>query len=134
MIDFKEHKIMTPTGLTLDNLVYNRHGEVHALRIMDFHAWDHPRMNQDYGFYGIPLTPEWLIKMGFKNTQQGTMAYPEVWRIIYCPVLVKTALDLQNRDQGEYRWFEGNTNVAFHYVHQIQNFYFALAGEELTIK
>lgn len=123
MLDFKQHKIMTPTGLTLDNLVYNRHGEVHALRIMDFHAWDHPLMNHDYGFYGIPLTSEWLNKMdcrfiggnwwefgtegfSFSKDHQGFMDC-DGCRLHDYPIL---------------------------YVHQAQNWYYTKTGIELTIK
>lgn len=80
-----------------------------------------------------PLTEDWLTKLGFTKIQEGDMAHPEIWRITYCPVLVETNFDLQNRDPGEYRWFEGNTNVPLYYVHDLQNLFFALSGKELTI-
>lgn len=81
----------------------------------------------------IPLTEDWLTKLGFTKIQEGDMAHPEIWRITYCRVLVETNFDLQNRDPCEYRWFEGNTNVPLYYVHDLQNLFFALSGKELTI-
>lgn len=72
----------------------------------------------------IPLTPEWLEKLGFKKKpEHGSPA----WYILddyneYC----------ENGDL----YIEGDfipTNRA-KYVHQFQNLYFAIAGKELEIK
>jgi hypothetical protein len=62
----------------------------------------------------IPLTPEWLERMGFEfNADEGYFSY-----------------ELPNKPQGIDRIKVGNGV----YVHQLQNLYFALTGEELTIK
>jgi hypothetical protein len=71
----------------------------------------------------IPLTEEWLLKFGFVQGRN----YPG-W------VLLK---DLEKGDYIDdnvlFEFFEpGYDHIK--YVHQLQNLYFALTGEELTIK
>lgn len=87
----------------------------------------------------IPLTPEWLEKFGFKfrvygneNTEYdlnigGTYCYLHGWK---------------KKDEKEvkidflYYDDDGTNEVGqvIKYVHQLQNLYFALTGEELTVK
>lgn len=122
MNDFKTHKITSPIGLMLDNLVYNRHGEISGIRINDLHAFDHPDMGGNYGLYGIPLTEEWLIRMGFEY-DQITYSKEFVW--------------LGTGETGYDVWLSGlhhgmHTHVS--YVHQLQNLWFSLMGDELAIK
>lgn len=77
----------------------------------------------------IPLTEEWLLKFGFEFSDFGdeppyesyTLNKVEMWDF-----------------NGEY-WIcnlidQAAINTEFKYVHQLQNLYFALTGEELTIK
>ena len=96
----------------------------------------------DTYFIPIPLTEEWLIKFGFKYDEQDE-AY------------IKGILHIEDRDTDRYLnkgtkdklkgyfgiWFNPHNcyvNNCFiidiKYVHQLQNLYFALTGEELTIK
>ncbi len=64
----------------------------------------------------IPLTEEWLIKLGYtKNRTYFNIAGHKVWMcndIFLCD----------------------KNGVVLKYVHQLQNLYFALTNEELTIK
>jgi hypothetical protein len=75
----------------------------------------------------IPLTEEWLVKFGFE----------------------KDILDIDSRYilEGKHYTFTSNwlseeiiyvnlneTHTDIQYLHQLQNLYFALTGEELTIK
>lgn len=79
-------------------------------------------MNKDY--QPIPLTEEWLLKFGFKlhygtytiKTNRGTITIEE--------------------DLAEISNEFSNTgfNAPCKYVHQLQNIYHALTGEELTLK
>lgn len=76
--------------------------------------------------YPIPLTPEWLERCGFKrdpdtnNYDIPTYSFGglimrkenKIWRFIYKEKRLRT----------------------INYLHQLQNLYFALTGEELTIK
>ena len=83
------------------------------------HAEDHPDM-----YHSIPLTEEWLERMGFK--QGGIRDY---------------VIDMPNNNCLE--WERADNSFSFCgvclpynpvYVHQLQNLYFALTGEELTVK
>jgi hypothetical protein len=71
----------------------------------------------------IPLTEEWLIKFGFETDKimfwNGVMSmgyYSDGF--YYCPtssIILKRGIEIK-------------------YVHQLQNLYFALTGNELTIQ
>jgi hypothetical protein len=72
------------------------------------------------GFEPIPLTEDWLLKFGFKQDS-----------------------DLKNSICRYGIWFNKNNMEATYlsqklikikYVHQLQNLYFALVGEDLTLK
>lgn len=80
----------------------------------------------------IPLTEEWLVKLGFEKS-----GYVPVWM---SKRLINNEIDridiLINEKKQMYfvpsvlvKW-----SVELKYVHQLQNLYFALTGEELTIK
>jgi hypothetical protein len=68
----------------------------------------------------IPLTEEWLEKFGFEysdlNGDSG------LWKIPPFQIY------------GKYNQFLYDYRLDVNYVHQLQNLYFALTGEELTIK
>ena len=74
----------------------------------------------------ILLTEEWLLKFGFEKQMAWT----------YC-IELKGNLKLVYY-LGEKGWSIGNKNYSdfsnLQYVHQLQNLYFALTNEELTIK
>lgn len=80
--------------------------------------------------FPIPLTPEWLERMGFKRGE------------VYSLVLSKWASDnlsvsieidsFQPVVMGLDDWVEYGKPMQ--HVHQLQNLYFTLTGEELTIK
>jgi hypothetical protein len=67
----------------------------------------------------IPLTEEWLRKFGFESYYKNGSEYQN--KNMY---LVKNGDIWQNLKIG----------VNLKYVHQLQNLYFALTGEELEIK
>jgi len=69
--------------------------------------------------YPIPLTEEWLFLFGFENTRYGFVimlndGYLRIW-------------------DNEITWC-GNRMKEIKYIHQLQNLYFALTGEELKLK
>ena len=74
----------------------------------------------------IPLTVEWLLKFGFEKS--GLWTY-----VIELQGNLKLVYYL-----GEKGWSIGFKSYSdfsnLYYVHQLQNLYFALIGEELTIK
>lgn len=68
----------------------------------------------------IPLTDEWLEKFGFnKFPNQNKYDMDKFW-----------ACKLSNGNE----WHFEDLECIVKYVHQLQNLYFALTGEELIIK
>ena len=91
-------------------------------------------------YEAIPLTEEWLIKLGYKNAESYIISY----RLFYIndgnfdgdfivrfyrddiDVAPFSKIPVHGRDQF--------LSISIQYVHQLQNLYFALTGEELTLK
>ena len=69
-------------------------------------------------FEPIPLTEEWLLKMGFENYDGSK------WE--RCGIII-----LNYNDGCIY--LANQLHVNIFYVHQLQNLFFSLIGEELTI-
>ncbi len=68
---------------------------------------------------GLPLTEEWLLKMGFKKIKTNNCVY---WT-------------LNNVDVWELNGIYANENdLPIQSVHELQNLYFALTKKELTMK
>jgi hypothetical protein len=80
----------------------------------------------------IPLTEEWLLKFGFdkKTPYEGKLFYEIGHNEMYFKV--KEVGDIYNHWYF-YKW-EWILTTNIQYVHQIQNLYYSLTGEELTIK
>ena len=67
----------------------------------------------------IPITPEWLKRFGFENRGNNLFVKGKIELRYYanrCEVVVR------------------GINITYQYVHQLQNLYFALTGEELELK
>jgi hypothetical protein len=64
----------------------------------------------------IPLTEEWLLKFGVKNNRLGLFDFVKV-----------------SDNVGYHIYFIGRHLIEIKYVHQLQNLYFALTNEELTL-
>lgn len=78
----------------------------------------------------IRITEEWLLKFGFERPKNSSMFY---W------VKLRASLLNINPENGLV-WLNDATGETFknpsliQYVHQLQNLYFALTGEELILK
>lgn len=81
----------------------------------------------------IPLTEEWLLKFGFHD-RSGQLANRMGYGIDVNSIIeiawYKQGNDVRLQTKGS--GYTLNTGIA--YVHQLQNLYFALTGNELTIK
>lgn len=77
----------------------------------------------------IPLTEEWLVKFGFESYHNDfVLFYKE-------DVLIEASWSSRNINTGErYGWGIYLPSTTINKVHQLQNLYFALTGEELTIE
>jgi hypothetical protein len=90
-------------------------------------CFDHPEL-----FKPISLTEDWLLKFGF--IRNGSYLN---WSISYFFIREEKKLTIE----GEYGFCASITYrdkfamiSMLKYVHELQNLYFALTGEELTIK
>lgn len=66
----------------------------------------------------IPLTEEWLLKLGFNKEE--------------CFYILK-GVCLEDEYDGRYR-LDGQSDCFIKHVHQLQNLYFALTSVELEVK
>jgi len=74
----------------------------------------------------IPITGEWLIKLGFEVKKSNYSA---------ADIYLKSSVDfnfLIEDARSGFNWIAGLYDIES--VHQLQNLYFALTGKELTIK
>ena len=93
------------------------------------------------GFYPIKLTEEWLVRFGFEGKESDGFCIPieiELGELQY-----EKYLALEGSIDGFYcdLVYKEDTIEEIRmilkdigYVHQLQNLYFALTGEELTLK
>lgn len=71
----------------------------------------------------IPLTEEWLLRMGFKKTQRKSFVLGGAIKLKFAGT------------DGYYNlYILGKQVTTLGSAHQLQNLYFALTGNELTIK
>lgn len=89
-----------------------------------------------FNYASIPLTEEWLLKFGFEKKESTTC---NLWHIGINQITHDYLFDLTWLINPELinapnAPFYRNGGHIIYYVHQLQNLYFALTNEELTIK
>jgi len=105
-------------------------GGIHLTRIFnDGDIDDQPEVIED--ITGIRLTEEWLMRSGFK-TKSNYSNY------ILNGIEISSMVRVVQTNERRSFWLDGDIpdvwKISLDYVHQLQNLYFALTGEELTIK
>lgn len=81
----------------------------------------------DVEWHGVPLTHEILEMCGFEYIETGVYGYCDKNHIIYP----------HKNDEWRFNIFCANDDdcaITIKYIHQLQNLYFALMGEEIEIK
>jgi hypothetical protein len=78
-------------------------------------------------FDPIPLTEEWLLKFGFEDCRHNLMALRVNTFEFFFDKIDKCGVNLYEKWEGIFLC------GGIKHVHQLQNLYFALTGEELTI-
>lgn len=114
---------MRATELRLGNLVNHVvFGIVSATMINDTyiqHEYDGAMFFESNEYFEpIPLTEEWLDKFGFNKEE--------------CFYILK-GVCLMDEYDGRYR-LDGQSDCYIKHVHQLQNLYHSLVGEELEVK
>jgi len=77
------------------------------------------------GISGEPLTEEWLLKFGFEKIRG---AHPSWYNKKYA-----ITRDFEVQLIEKTLIYSGKNYIEYNYVHQLQNLYFVLTGEELTL-
>jgi hypothetical protein len=102
----------------------------------------------------IPITAEWLLKFGFKDDspeycKDGSNGYwlgrynyvyhglskeAKYFRVYRNPETDWNKKDIRGHRLGEWMFYNSQSWVrSVEYVHQLQNIYFAMTGEHLTL-
>jgi hypothetical protein len=128
---------MTANELRIGNyikLMYN-YEDYETLQVTSDELVDVDKKRADYEPF--PLTEDWLYKFGFKNIDKGDndyITYADPNHDYYLQI------DVRKKD-GKYSILDNSFDdlrdfsmIDIMYVHQLQNTYFALTGEELTFK
>ncbi len=85
--------------------------------------------NSDYEIEPIPLTEEWLVKFGLKRSDT------DLNRFYMCDVDIYIFTDKERKPTHiVFNPSSGTLYVTLLHAHQLQNLYFALTGEELTLQ
>jgi hypothetical protein len=96
----------------------------HQIEAITIHYFE---SKEDLILESIPLTEEWLLKFGLNKLNRDVPAFEAGNLIVEW---------LFERWTGRL-YYDAYTSIQIiqvKYVHQLQNLYFALTGEELTIK
>lgn len=76
---------------------------------------------------GVPLTKEWLKKFGFMPAKDQYGGYLKELSAHEGSIRIRhNSICLE--------WFSGVNHVRLDFVHQLQNLYYALTGEDLIVK
>lgn len=116
---------MKANELRIGNYVYFNNEDIHQINGYDIHDIDTDPLEDS--FTPIPLTEDWLLKFGLSEMHyQEYILTDNYWGVYFY------------YDDVNGNWTV-NTNHEYKlteikYVHQLQNLYFALTGEELKIK
>lgn len=113
--------------LRIGNLIYNGINEVFSVNGETINNFNVGQAILG-SFKPIPLTEEWLIKLGFE--EYSGMLYisvPEEYGGHIAKYKNQDNVRLEGCDDGQ-------VGIDILYVHQLQNLYFALTGKELECK
>lgn len=118
MIDAKE--------LRLGNWLINEHGREYQVDGHEIYQFDTMPEYREL-WHGIPLTPEVLEACGFVSKKRWY--YKEKFCLGYLTT------DLHFQAEWKFGGVEGTWNLLdIKYLHQLQNLYFDLCGQELEYK
>ena len=122
---------MKVTELRINNWVQFKHTETPVRVILgDFVMAREYKDERLDDYEPIPLTEEWLVKFGFEKKQNK---FDNRWDNEY-----GFEIEVQGDKYAYCVWDESAPHLTTFlghckYVHQLQNLYFALTGEELTL-
>jgi hypothetical protein len=119
---------MKANELRMGNFVEGEQGYVYPWELSDFYDCYNDHNSHEYvnSVKPILLTEEWLLKFGFEKVNRDVPAYEKENLIVewlFERWTGRLYMDVYNSIQI----------IELKSVHQLQNLYFVLTGEELTI-
>lgn len=112
---------MKAEHLRIGNLVYRENSKLINQK-NEVYKIENVNLQSAQKYEPIPLTEEWLLKMGFekdgKYYSKGSFHYHEFGHIFI----------------GNDHVSSGHVDALIKYIHELQNLYYALKKKELTIK
>lgn len=114
--------------LRIGNYVYLTKDNFETIKEYQLDAFDIYKLdeNECEDIKPIPLTEEWLLKLG--GIDKGFIFFKAKRKVI------KFEWSSRVVSTGKRYGFKSSKYNNIKYVHQLQNLYFALTGEELTLK
>jgi hypothetical protein len=109
--DGKTIKVSGIIGNTIYHSSYDKDGHFFDSNIGDYKP-----------FQPISLTEEWLVRLGFEYHRESGLYNKSGYDVM----ITSNGIDFYLGEYGS--WYKNITTI-----HQLQNLYFALTGEELTI-
>jgi hypothetical protein len=101
---------------------------------------DNNTLHENHGVHGLPLDPEILTKSGFDSRDASDEGYLGLtFTLIH---MIGDKMDyftlVKDKDEYQFEFYDDeSSHIRAHrplrYVHELQNLYFALYGEELNI-
>jgi len=142
---------MKASELRIGNVVYGEDGMLHLTTICliksilnhDECEWEsiqagsegYIQLDNIVDIEPIPLTPEWLEKFGFtKQIGNGSLFFKDGFKYNIKANCVGIIVHCGKAGESQQHVCDSICNmISMPYVHQLQNLYFALTGEELAI-
>jgi hypothetical protein len=118
---------MKASELRIGNFIENTDSQMASYMVVNADVIKQNEHTMYASLEPIPLTEEWLLKFGFScEAKMGGDGIE--FRVYHFDILTF------NTNHGWWYKFEPMNDTPLEYVHQLQNFYFALTGKELTLK
>jgi hypothetical protein len=128
-----ENKIEVCEIYFLEN--YKNHNRFHCKNCIDFMLYD----GDYFEHASIPLTPAVLECCGFKEYMGGYCMHPRNNIFIVFGLELSKYIEYEPNDNKFYNWFviiekvKSKIGNPIKYLHELQNLYYALYNEELSI-
>lgn len=135
---------MEARELRLGNYVTDQFGEVCTVDTINPQEIFNTEIGEIpiYCVLPIPLTEEWLLMLGFKKSGWTILSIQERgingYKNKTYHKVIKNNSEVLIVNENEYSYVKNNyknfVNGNIKYIHQLQNLYYSLCGEELTLK
>ena len=122
---------MKANELRIGNWVMGDSERPYQIELSDFSDWYNDHNSHEYGdhVHPISITEEWLLKLGLEQPYDDS-PYIYTKDIKECPYEEGFRIE----EHGEVGCYMiDDYYIKIKYIHQLQNLYYALTGEELIV-